>query len=280
MPRFVQVTLQLLLQSVTVGALVADSEVVAAAFAVPAPELRWRKELPLQPIRLTVLGRRSAALVGMRNCPDDTQDSAWVLDLRNGSRISGGSLGGGGDVVAARRSPDGLSLAVAATGWDKVSTTTTIQLMLAPGRLSGDQARPQSVSGDPAMWRSTVIAEDGRVGAVLFEPAPDTAHLNNRSSVLQIFSGVCAAAGCERNASWQLRIDGLGATDPQEVAISAGSRQTAAGGDSSNTTQAQYTIAAIMGSEQVIVAFDLAAPMSSRVMYRRSGGEIPVRNLF
>jgi hypothetical protein len=119
------------------------------------------------------------------------------------------------------------------------------------------------------MWRSTAIAEDGRVGAILYEPAPDMAHLNNRSCVLQIFNGICTGSLCQPNASWELRIDGLGATDPQAVAISAE--------EITNGTRAQYIIAAIMGSEQVIVAFDLDSPLASRVVYRHSGGDVPVR---
>lgn len=270
--------LPLLLQAYVISGALGGEVAASVVGGTQAPALRqlWRRELPLQPIRLTLVGKRRTAVVGMRNCPDDTQDSAWMLDLRNGSRLSNGGLAGGADVVAARRSPDRLPLAAAACGWDKASTTTTMQLMLAPGRLAGDQqAEPQSVSGDPAMWRSTAISEDGRVGAVLYEPAPDTAHLNNRSSVLRIYSGDCATLHCQHNASWELRVDGLGATDPQEVAISAESSRLAAR-QTTNGTRAHYIIAAIMGSEQIVVAFDVGLPVRSRVIHRRSGGEIPV----
>jgi hypothetical protein len=261
--------LSLLLGSAALG------EEAPAPPATP-PQQLWRKDVPLQPIRLTMLGRRGAALVGMRNCPDDTQDSALLLDLHNGSSSNRGtSLSGGADAVAARRSPASAPLAAAAAAWNKANATTSVQMLLAPDRLSGAASEAQSFSGDPAMWRSTAIADDGRVAAVLLEPTPDDAHLNNRSSLLRVYSGTCGGSRCQTNASWELRVDGLGATDPQAVAISACSLPSDSATNSGETDQ--YIVAAIMGTEQLFVSFNAATPASSRVLHRRSSGEVPVR---
>ena len=94
---------------------------VSAAAPAPAPVKLWERALPapFQPISLALAGQHGTALLGLRNCPDNTQDKALQLSIRNGSTLPGGDtiVPGAGDAVAARRGPAGKPLPTAATGW-------------------------------------------------------------------------------------------------------------------------------------------------------------------
>jgi hypothetical protein len=146
------------------------------------------------------------------------------------------------------------------------------------------QPEPEPEAAGTEEHAARDAGDDGVVAAVLLEPEPDDAHRNNRSAQLRIYSGACDS--CSQNANWELQIDGLGASDPQAVAASAcplGGDCTTSGDDDGTADGSKYIVAAIMGTEQVIVSFDNNAtpsPLAGQVLHRRSSGNgAPAENI-
>jgi len=96
----------------------------------------------------------------------------------------------------------------------------------------------------PTARRERRISQSGSLyvayalSALLFEPEPDEAHLNNRSAVLSLVNA--SGAECHR-----LLVEGQGAYDPWSVAVAP-----------SRGPQG-YTVAAIMGVSSVVLDFDV-----------------------
>jgi hypothetical protein len=115
--------------------------------------------------------------------------------------------------------------------------------------LLGPSGYSSTINGSPSFGIATAISANGFLGAVLYEPTPDRAHLNNRTAVLGLMCKSCGPfqAPCE-SSCFNLTKTGQGSYDPQSVAVSAHERN---GGN----RDPFFTVAATMGASSPDICF-------------------------
>eukprot|EP00462_Mataza_sp_D1_P011918 CAMPEP_0175162086 /NCGR_PEP_ID=MMETSP0087-20121206/24965_1 /TAXON_ID=136419 /ORGANISM="Unknown Unknown, Strain D1" /LENGTH=427 /DNA_ID=CAMNT_0016450573 /DNA_START=178 /DNA_END=1461 /DNA_ORIENTATION=- len=187
------------------------------------------------------------AVVGLRDCPDNTRNRADFLDLNTGKLLTQQEAGSTVSVSHAVGN-------VAGVAWNKPKGVASVSLSV--GR-KGTTSWTTNFSASPAFWGPVSCSEDGIVFGVLLEPTPDEAHLNNRSAELLIYA---------RNAqvpAYQLRVDGCGVSDPMVVSVSGYPSATGV-----------YSVIAIMSTHIVVVDFDVSTSTGSLVFDKNDGAEV------
>ena len=223
---------------------------------------RWTYDLPrpFTPLSVGVACGAGIVAVGSRDCPDNTLNRLDYLDLRTGKHC-GMRNGSASNMALAHHAAAGGGALVAGVGWHKPSHTTVLSHLIV-GRPNGPKPKSWSerFKGDPAMWIPSAISADGAVSALLVEPTPDLAHLNNRSGLLLLF-------GDGPKPAYRLELAGLGPMDPQSVAISA----RACGG--------VYTIGALIGKRTLLVDYNAAASKGAVVFDAPQGEGLGPENV-
>ena len=200
---------------------------VLSAASVATPLWTYNVSSPLTPISLGVSIAHSVVILGARDCPDNNVNALMHLDLKSGVKRSSPAQ----TISQIALAPDGPYPGgnLAGIGWRKAAATMEA---VGPG---GYSAR---LRAEPPFGLAAAITSDGALSALLFEPEPDEAHLNNRSAVLSLVNA--SGAECHR-----LLVEGQGAYDPWSVAVAP-----------SRGPQG-YTVAAIMGVSSVVLDFDV-----------------------
>lgn len=178
-----------------------------------------------QPMVLSVSTAQDLILVGLRNCPDDTNNEVRLLSLSGAKNHSDLPVIAGISQAALAKSASGPL--IAGVGWDKGNGTTTFY---------GPRSYRKSLPGAPSYGIPAVISIDGRGAAFLWEMTPDARHLNNRSATLTLLGA--------DGKSQDVDVVGQMARDPQSVAISA------------HGNGATYTVGAVFGGHNAVFDWD------------------------
>lgn len=190
----------------------------------------WTSNLsaPWTPMSQGVSTSLSAMVVGARDCPHNTQNNLFTLDIQTG--VATKATAPISQIGFSPRAAD-LESSVAGVGWRGSSGRIDF---VGPG---GYQA---SMKGEPSFGIPAAITADGALAAFLFEPTPDVAHVNNRTGTLALVnaSGVVA---------FHEAVEGQGSIDPWSVALSP-----------QPSKQGFFTVVAIMGSISKAIDFDPA----------------------
>ena len=163
-----------------------------------------------------------------------------------------GAKNGTSEIAVAHR---GKEVIVYGCGWVKTADPEYAYLTGSVGVGPTYRAWSSLFKGEGAMWSTAAVSSTGDLGALLLEPTPNEKHMNNRSALLMLFGPASATP------LYTYQIDGLGASDPSTVAVSA--HASAAG---------THTVAAIMGPVTVVIDFDMATHQGT-VVYRKSTGD-------
>ena len=187
---------------------------------------------PFEPMSVGLSAHTRTVIVGVRDCPDNTNSSLFTYDLKNGGEPK--RLPGVSQVALARSSGD-----LAGVGWNKAKHFTDIR---GPGGLSF------RYDGEPSEQVPTAISHDGSLSAYLLEPNPDIVHLNNRTGELRLVDG-------SGKTSFEFKVTGQGAFDPQSVAMSPFPLEKSGA----------YTVSAVLGSVNKVFEFDSVTSRAKEV---------------
>ena len=214
--------------------------------------LAWKQALPdpYEPMALGIVAHADSVVLGLRDCPDNTENQLQFLALSSGKVVqSVGATNGTSEIAVAHRGKD---VVVYGCGWVKTADPEFSYLAGSVGVGATYRAWSSVFRGEGSMWGTAAVSSTGDVGAVLLEPTPNEEHMNNRSAVLHLFGPASATP------LYTYEVVGLGSTDPQTASISA--HATAAG---------VYTVGAIMGYVTVVIDFDTSTNKGT-VVYRKS----------
>jgi len=219
----------------------------------------WNHDIapPYTPLSVGISCPADMVAVGSRDCPDNTanQLDLVVLSTGNTSSIRNDSVS---NMAVAHQGDAAGDIILAGVGWVKADAKTELAEVVGTSRPGGN--RPSSWSkrfhGDPAMWIPSAISGDGVLSALLVEPVPDEAHLNNRSGELLLFRGTEPGP----DPVYRMDLEGLGPMDPQSVAVS------------SRGKNGTYAVGVLVGAFTVIVDYDTVRSKGT-VVHREIQGD-------
>ena len=204
--------------------------------------------VPYQPMTLSVAPALSTVAMGARNCPDNTANKVFLLNL-----ASGAGEGGEQGVSQICLAPNGKDhTSVAGVGWSNVPKQDATNVV-------GPNGYHATEPAEPSFGIPSAITNDGALSAYLIEPNPDEKHINNRSAALQLVCATKNGTSSKSEECYRLRLDGNGAFDPWSVSTAAHSGASGA-----------FTVAATMGLTSNVVDFDPATKKGSIVWSKQA----------
>eukprot|EP00729_Bicosta_minor_P016465 gene16465-3769_t len=212
------------------------------AAAAATFSLAWTKPLPYpyEPMAMGVVAHADTVVLGLRDCPDNTENELMYLSLSTGDVVNKvAQTNGTSEISIAHRAKEVIVYGI---GWVKTAVPQKTYIAAAVGTTPDTFHQWASVyNGEGSMWGSSSVSSTGDLGALLLEPTPDEKHMNNRSAVLMLF--------------------GPSSSTPLYT-ISA----------HSNGADDTYTVAAVMGFVTVVVDYSMQSGKAT-IVYRKSASD-------